>query len=247
MSGLIKTMNAFFLTGTDTEIGKTTIAAALLRKAGEAGLASLGLKPVAAGCEQRDGEWQNDDALQLMAAATVKLDYSQVNPVALPAAIAPHLAAKEAGVSLEAESLAGKIRDILTLDIEQSPGIAIADFTIIEGAGGWLVPLNETETFADMAVTLQLPVILVVGIRLGCINHALLTAESIANTGLPLAGWVANCIDPDAEKISENIETLKAGLPAPCIGVVPYHHDVNDGLSGFLQIDSLVDDSGFGG
>ncbi|GAB1261180.1 dethiobiotin synthase [Aurantivibrio plasticivorans] len=212
----------YFITGTDTEIGKTTIAAALLKCAGEQGKTSLGLKPVAAGCEMQDGMLKNEDALQLMSASTVTLDYQQVNPFALEAAIAPHIAAEQASVALSVEKIAASIRDAAMINCESEHAVSIADFVLVEGAGGWLVPLNKTEFFCDIAINLQMPVVLVVGIRLGCINHAILTVQAIAASGLTLAGWVANCVDPNADVVEDNIDTLKRSINAPCLGVVPH-------------------------
>ena len=203
----------FFVTGTDTDAGKTFVTVLLLEALKARGLSTLALKPVAAGCDEVDGELRNDDALKLQAAMTVALPYQQVNPIALKAAIAPHIAAEEEGRRLTVDRLAGLIRGALMTPV---------DVTLIEGAGGWLVPLNERETLANLVKELQLPVILVVGIRLGFLNHALLTAQAIAAAGLPLAGWVANCIDPNAVRVEENIRTLQAMLPAPCLGVIPY-------------------------
>ncbi|MBA53431.1 MAG: dethiobiotin synthase [Pseudomonadales bacterium] len=203
----------FFVTGTDTDAGKTFVSVLLLEALKAKGVSTLALKPVAAGCEEVDGLLCNDDALKLQAAMTVELPYQQVNPVALKSAIAPHIAADEEGRRLSVDRLAGLIRGAL---------MTSADVTLIEGAGGWLVPLNERETLANLVKELELPVILVVGVRLGCLNHALLTAQAIAAAGLPLAGWVANCIDPQALRVEENIQTLQSMLPAPCLGVVPY-------------------------
>lgn len=206
----------FFITGTDTDAGKTFVTVLLLEALKARGVSTLALKPVAAGCEEQDGELRNDDALKLQAAMSVSLPYQQVNPIALKSAIAPHLAAEEEGRRLSVDRLAGLIRGAFMTSSTS------ADVTLIEGAGGWLVPLNERETLANLVSELQLPVILVVGVRLGCLNHALLTAQAIAAAGLPLAGWVANCIDPNAARIEENIHTLQSMLPAPCLGVVPY-------------------------
>src|SRR5690606_22400771 len=146
---------------------------------------------------------------------TEPLAYEQINPVALEPAIAPHIAAQQAQRSLSVDRLAGFCRGVLST----------ADFTLVEGAGGWRVPLNPTETLADLAKTLKLPVIMVVGIRLGCINHALLTAEAIARDGLRLVGWVANCVDSDMPFQQENIAGLEQRLPAPCLGVTPHLFD----------------------
>ena len=200
----------FFVTGTDTEVGKTAISCALLRAAASQGLETAAVKPVAAGCDQHG---QNEDALQLMSAMTAELDYCQVNPVALEPAIAPHIAAAQAGKTLQASRLAGLCRGVM---------LAGADFTLIEGAGGWRVPISPRETLADLAVQLDIPVILVVGMRLGCINHALLTAEAIRHDGLNVAGWVANQPAKPMNCYRENFETLQRMLPAPCLGEVPH-------------------------
>jgi len=206
---------AFFVTGTDTNVGKTLVAAGLLVAAKNKGLTTAALKPVAAGCEKTDAGLRNADALTLQSVITQKLDYDQINPYALQAAIAPHIAAQQEKRSLSVDRLSGFCRGVLSS----------ADFTLVEGAGGWRVPINARETLADLAKNLQLPVILIVGVRLGCINHALLTFEAIVRDGLPVAGWVANCIDSDMQVLQENIESLRARLPAPCLGVVPFLND----------------------
>lgn len=203
---------AFFVTGTDTEVGKTTIAAGLLRAARSAGLSTAAAKPVASGCEQTPDGLRNSDALALLGESTLALRYEQVNPFAFAPAIAPHLAAREAGVELSVAALAEPVRQILALG---------AGFTLVEGAGGWRVPLAGTSSLADLAIDLQLPVILVVGVRLGCINHALLSAEAIERDGLRLAGWVANIVDGQTSRLAENLATLAARLNAPCLGQVP--------------------------
>ena len=202
----------FFVTGTDTNVGKTLVAAGLLLVAKKQGLRTAALKPVAAGCEKTDAGLRNDDALLLQSVMTESLAYEQINPIALQAAIAPHIAAAQEKRVLSADRIAGFCRGSLQQ----------AEFTLIEGAGGWRVPLNPRETMADLAKILQLPVLLVVGMRLGCINHALLTVEAIRNDGLQLAGWVANCVDADMPVLQENIESLAARIPAPCLGVVPW-------------------------
>ena len=200
---------AWFVTGTDTGVGKTAISCALLKAAAQAGLRTAAVKPVAAGC---DDNGQNEDALQLMDCMTEPLDYSQVNPVALDAPVAPHIAAEMQGKRLQASRLAGICRGVM---------MGSADFVLIEGAGGWRVPINPGETLADLAIQLQVGVILVVGMRLGCINHALLTAEAIRRDGLVLAGWVAN--QPGETMIchKENMDTLQRLIPAPLLGEVP--------------------------
>jgi len=206
--------NTFFVTGTDTEVGKTVASCALLRRAAQDGLRTLAVKPVAAGCEEIDGEWRNEDALALQQAITEPLPYQQVNPVALPEAIAPHVAAQRAGVSLSIQRLAGYCRGVIS-----RPG----DLCLIEGAGGWRVPLNPRETLADLPKTLGIPVLLVVPLQLGCLNHTLLTLEAIHRDGLKLAGWIANRPRPTPMAAEpENLQTLRAALPAPCLGVLPW-------------------------
>lgn len=203
---------AFFVTGTDTDVGKTTIAAGLLRAARLAGLSTAAVKPVASGCEAGADGLRNGDALALLAECSLPLSYAAVNPFAFAPAIAPHLAAREAGVELKVEALAVAVQAVLAQQ---------ADFTLVEGAGGWRVPLGEQATLADLPVALDLPVILVVGVRLGCINHALLTAEAITRDGLRLAGWVANVLDPQTSRLDDNLRTLSERLAAPCLGRVP--------------------------
>ncbi|EPM9930545.1 dethiobiotin synthase [Pseudomonas aeruginosa] len=205
-------MPAFFVTGTDTEIGKTAIAAGLLHAARSAGLSTAAAKPVASGCEPTAQGLRNGDALVLLGQCSLALAYEQVNPLAFAPAIAPHLAAREAGVELSAARLHEAVREVLALQ---------ADFTLVEGAGGWRVPLLGRENLSDLARLLALPVVLVVGVRLGCINHALLSAEAILGDGLALAGWVANVVDPATSRLEENLATLAERLPAPCLGRVP--------------------------
>ncbi|HSB96906.1 MAG TPA: dethiobiotin synthase [Spongiibacteraceae bacterium] len=204
---------AYFVTGTDTDVGKTLIAAGLLAAANAKGLSTAALKPVAAGCELTSTGLRNADALLLQRVMSLDLPYEQINPVALAPAIAPHIAAAQAGLKLSVDRLAGICRGVL---------MQRADLTLVEGAGGWRVPLNSREFLSRLAVELQLPVILVVGMRLGCINHAVLTAEAIARDGLRLAGWVANRCQAELGCYEENVQTLKSLLPAPCLGEVPY-------------------------
>jgi dethiobiotin synthetase len=206
-------MPEFFVTGTDTGVGKTLVATALLHAAGARGLRTLGLKPVAAGCSGSAGRRVNEDALALQAAATVRLDYGQVNPLALGQAIAPHLAAAAEGLRLEVAPLARAVR---------STAAVPHDLLLAEGAGGWLVPLNERETMGDLAAALGWPVILVVAMRLGCLNHALLTAAAVRAAGLSLAGWVANCAGAPMAALEANVSTLQTRLGARLIGCVPW-------------------------
>ena len=203
----------WFITGTDTGVGKTLIAAALLVCAARGGRRTLGLKPLASGSRQTALGLRHEDALALQAAATVKLPYEAINPFALEPAIAPHIALRDAGIGLDAEQLLASCQSALR---------APHDFAVVEGAGGWRVPLNEHETLADFARLLGVPVVLVVGLRLGCINHAVLSAEAIHADGLRLAGWVANQVDPTMPRLAENLASLDRLVAAPRIGFVPY-------------------------
>lgn len=224
---------AFFVTGTDTGVGKTFVTAALLRAAGGRGLATAALKPVAAGTTVVGGQSCNEDALILQQACSVALPLAVLNPVCLAEPVAPHIAARQAGRDLSVAALLPACRQVLDRQ---------ADLTLVEGAGGWLVPLSERETLADLVVALQLPVILVVGMRLGCLNHALLSASAIRSSGLVLSGWVANHIDPDMPVARENVATLEQMLDAPLLGVFPYQADdvcqnevADEVLSGLLS------------
>ena len=222
---------AYFVTGTDTEVGKTTIAAGLLHAARLHGLSTAAAKPVASGCVSTAQGLRNDDALALLAQCSLPLRYEEVNPLAFEPAIAPHLAAREVGVVLDVASLYQSVRGVLDKG---------ADFSLVEGAGGWRVPLSGAQTLSDLAVALGLPVILVVGVRLGCINHAVLSAEAIARDGLPLAGWVANIIEPQTSRLEENLATLAERLPAPCLGHVPRLQSAQaDAVSAYLDLERL--------
>ena len=194
----------FFITGTDTEVGKTWVSCRLLERAREAGLSCYGLKPIAAGCEDTADGPRNEDALNLMAASSLALPYDLVNPVALKAAIAPHIAARQEGRRISLSQLAGYVRGALS----SHP----ADLVLVEGAGGWRVPLNDREMLSALAVELNLPVIQVVGMKLGCISHALLTAEAIQADGLRYTGTVANCFG-EMDVREENLITLRQHLP----------------------------------
>ncbi|MCY3858340.1 MAG: dethiobiotin synthase [Gammaproteobacteria bacterium] len=211
-------MKRLFVTGTDTEIGKTVVASGLVRAAITAGYRVAGLKPVAAGCETVDGALVNDDARELMRASNVELDYTTVNPIALELPIAPHIAAHQAGVSISVGVLKTHYERNLPDDL---------DLAVFEGAGGWLVPLNDFETFQDFALRMELDVVLVVGMKLGCINHAMLTVRAIRACGLDLLGWIANFPQPTMDVAEENLDTLMRQIDAPLLGVVP-HMDTPD-------------------
>jgi dethiobiotin synthetase len=203
-------MTSLFVTGTDTEVGKTAVSAALLCLLKQQGLSVAGMKPIASGCESTSNGLRNEDALILNQQASIELAYEVVNPYAFEPAIAPHIAANKVGVTIQAEVIQRQF-----YQIQQQ-----VDSVVVEGAGGWLVPIDNTLTMADVAIRLGLPVVLVVGIRLGCINHALLTVQAIQQSGLPFYGWLANHVDDCAES-DEIIESLKARISAPCLGVVP--------------------------
>lgn len=206
---------AYFVTGTDTEVGKTYISSALVRFFTNQGLRAVGMKPVASGCELSEhgiwaGQMVNDDVLALYEAGNVKPALEIINPYHFRPAIAPHIAAAQVGVKIDLDLIQRHYQTLAEM----------ADVVVVEGAGGFLVPLGDAQSLADLAVQLQLPIILVVGMRLGCINHALLTVEAIKARGLKLAGWVANQIDPDMRMYEENLATLRQHIDAPCLAVV---------------------------
>jgi dethiobiotin synthetase len=231
-------MNAplsLFVTGTDTEIGKTLVSAALLRGFARAGLRAAAMKPVAAGAFEVDGVWHNEDADQLDAAASVLLQPELRTPYLLKAPAAPHIVAAQENVTLDI----GRIVDC------HAQALQLADMVVVEGVGGFRVPLTDTQDTADLAVALNLPVVLVVGMRLGCISHALLTAEAIAARGLHLAGWVANRVDPDMGFPDENIAAIRSRLDrqygAPLLGIVPHLNPVcADSAADCLNTGSLL-------
>lgn len=205
-------MTGFFVTGTDTGVGKTAVSCGLLRALARAGIRAVGMKPVAAGCTATADGWRSDDAEQLRAASSVAAPRELVNPYALEAPIAPHIAARRAGVVVDLSRIEAAYRELAER----------ADVVVVEGVGGFRVPLNDAEDSADLARRLDLPVILVVGLRLGCLNHAQLTADAIAAAGLSLAGWVANRIDPRMDASDDNRDALARRLPGPLLGDVPF-------------------------
>ncbi|MBI4808376.1 MAG: dethiobiotin synthase [Nitrosomonadales bacterium] len=200
---------SYFVTGTDTGVGKTLLSCALLHAFSAQGKRAVGFKPVAAGCDDDD---HNEDAQRLRAASGIQAAYGQINPYCFPRAIAPHLAARHAGVRIDFSRILASYHELA----------GQSDEVVVEGAGGFCVPLNEKQDSADLAKQLDLPVILVVGMRLGCINHALLTVRAIADHQLECAGWVANVLDADMPALQENIEALRERIAAPLLGIVPY-------------------------
>lgn len=202
----------WFVTGTDTEVGKTVASCALLQAAARAGWRTAGYKPVASGSEMTADGVRNGDALALQRHSTLALDYSQVNPLAFLEPTSPHIVSREEGRPITFEALSAGLRAL-----EQQ-----ADWVLVEGAGGWFTPLSDNACFSDWVVEEQLPVILVVGVKLGCINHAMLTAAAIQRSGLRLAGWVANDVQPPGRRHDEYLATLRARLPAPMLGEIPW-------------------------
>lgn len=196
---------AWFIAGTDTGVGKTLVAELLLQGLRALNGSVVGMKPIASGCTDRGQGPRSDDALRLLVASTVTVPYEMANPYAFVAPIAPHIAAAEAGVAIELAAIRQCYAALRTQ----------AGCVVVEGVGGWRVPINARQTMADVAVALGCPVILVVGMRLGCLNHALLTADAVVADGLPLAGWVANTVAADMDRLAENIAALEQRLPAP--------------------------------
>jgi len=201
----------FFVTGTDTGVGKTLVSAALLRALRGQGLAVAGMKPVASGAARTSGGLRNEDALALAAETSRPWPYETINPYCFEPAIAPHLAAAEAGVEIRLGPIEQAFRRLQ----------AGSDAVIVEGAGGFLVPLGPGLSFADLPGELGLGVILVVGLRLGCLNHSLLTVEAVSKRGLSFVGWVGNQVDPGFDRLDANLAVLLEQLPAPCLGVIP--------------------------
>lgn len=223
-------MSGLFVTATDTGAGKTLVAAALLHAARAHDLRAVGMKPVASGCDQTPRGLRNDDALRLLAASTPGFDYADINPYAFAEPVAPHLAARDAGVRLDAAFLIKKYQYLESR----------ADLVVVEGAGGWRVPLGEDYDFADLSVRAGWPVVLVVAMRLGCINHALLSVESIRRRAR-LAGWVANCLPPRQPRLEDNLDSLRARIDAPLLGVVPpLTRPAPETVAAMLSLDPLL-------
>jgi dethiobiotin synthetase len=206
-------MSGFFITGTDTEIGKTFVSSLLIQFFADKGYKVAGMKPVASGAHKVDGLLQNEDALSLMQASNIDIDYKTVNPYTFEPAVSPHIAAEQAGVEVE--------HDVIKENYNKLQHVA--DVVIVEGVGGWYAPISCHTTVADLAESLQLPIILVVGLRLGCLNHALLTAQALRQSGLSVAGWIANHVEKDFSSAEKNISTLKHYLnDFPYLGSIPF-------------------------
>lgn len=205
-------MNGYFITSTDTNVGKTTVALSLMKYLKAQGKIVGCMKPVSAGCEATPEGLRNEDALQLIKEASMELPYDQVNPYAFAPPIAPHIAAQQTGVFIDTNIIAERYKEIASK----------SEVVVVEGAGGWLVPVNDHQSMADIAASLNTSVILVVGMKLGCLNHALLTAASITDAGVPFAGWIANQLENNMLEEAKNIEALKLRIQAPFIGSVTY-------------------------
>lgn len=221
-------MSSWFITGTDTEVGKTVASTALLQAAKAAGLRSVGYKPVASGCEMTPDGIRNSDALALQRNSVLDLPYKQINPLAFLEPTSPHIVSAEENRPIEFVTLSA---GLMTLR-EQ------ADWVLVEGAGGWFTPLSASTTFADWVTLEQLPVVLVVGVKLGCINHAMLTAQAVKASGLRLAGWIANQVQPPGKRHAEYMATLQQRLPAPLLGEIPYLTNSADfeRLGGYVRL-----------
>ena len=221
-------MNGFFITGTDTDAGKTEIAAGIVYKLAEKGLTVAGMKPLASGCDETADGLRNSDARKLIAASNIDLPYDLINPYTFKDPIAPHIAAQQSGASIELT----KVTECYNQIAQQ------VDAAVVEGVGGWTVPIDDNHRMDDLAFELGLPVIIVVGIRLGCINHTLLTYEAILAKGLKVAGWVANYISPDDLCLQEQTQSIKDRVDAPLLGEVPYSAAINhEYVAQHLEID----------
>ncbi|MGM3190529.1 dethiobiotin synthase [Dickeya dadantii subsp. dieffenbachiae] len=216
----------WFVTGTDTDVGKTVASVALLQAARQAGYRTAGYKPVASGCEVTPQGIRNGDALQLQANSSVTLPYDAVNPLAFLEPTSPHIVSAVEKRPIAFSTLSDGLRAL-----ERQ-----ADWVLVEGAGGWFTPLSERHTFADWVREETLPVILVVGVKLGCINHAILTAQAVRQAGLRLAGWIANVVQPPGRRHQAYLQTLQQRIPAPMLGEIPYlslpiQQDIGDYLN----------------
>ena len=218
-------MNIFFISGTDTNVGKTEITCALMRLISNQEKIVMGMKPISAGVEKIREEYLNHDVNKIMNEASFSYDISKVNSYSFDEPIAPHIAADKVNCKIDFNLIQNNLNGIKKK----------SDYVFIEGAGGHEVPLDKTRTMADLVTSLDIPIILVVGIRLGCINHSILTIKSILNRKQKLFGWVANCIDKEMSEIDNNILYLKDIIPAPLIGIVPYQENLDtEAISNFL-------------
>ncbi|NOH79544.1 ATP-dependent dethiobiotin synthetase BioD [Vibrio sp. RE86] len=224
-------IDAFFIAGTDTDVGKTVASKAILNALAEKGLNTIGYKPVAAGSDKTENGFRNSDALFLQAAATVDVEYDDVNPYALELPASPHIAARRENVAIEYSVLSDKLAQH-----KQN-----SDIVLVEGAGGWRVPVSENDCLSTWVQQEKLPVVLVVGIKLGCLSHAMLTLDAIKADGLEVIGWVANRVNPGTEHYAEIIEMLEQKVDAPKIGEIPYVPAVKrQGLAKYIDVSPLL-------
>ncbi|BDR13948.1 dethiobiotin synthase [Vibrio sp. STUT-A11] len=224
-------IDAFFIAGTDTDVGKTVASKAILQALAAKGLNTIGYKPVAAGSEKTEQGWRNSDALHLQKAATLEVVYDDINPYALELPTSPHIAAKHEDVEIKYDVLSEKLAQHKSQ----------ADVVLVEGAGGWRVPVSDTDNLSTWVKQEQLPVVLVVGIKLGCLSHAFLTAEAIRADGLNLVGWVANRVNPGTEHYADIIEMLETRLGVPKLGEIPYVPSAKrKELGKYINIDPLL-------
>lgn len=225
-------MNKWFITGTDTEVGKTVASCALLQAAIRAGYHAVGYKPVASGSHLTAEGIRNDDALALQQTSRLKLPYEAINPLAFIAPTSPHIISAHEQRPIQFSVMSEGLARLVTQ----------SDWVQVEGAGGWFTPLSDTTTFADWVKAEQLPVILVVGIKLGCINHALLTAQAVETAGLRLAGWIANDIQPQGKWHNEYLATLTQRIPAPLLGEIPWFEELTiaTNLGHYLSLTPLI-------
>lgn len=205
-------IDTFFVAGTDTEVGKTVVSKAILQAIAAHGLSTVGYKPVAAGCKETEQGLRNSDALHLQEAATNDVAYEDVNPYALYSPTSPHIAAKQENIEIKYSVLSDKLTQH-----KQS-----ADVVLVEGAGGWRVPVSDSDCLSTWVKQEKMPVVLVVGIKLGCLSHAMLSVEAIQNDGLEIIGWAANRINPGTENYADIIKMLEDKIPAPKLGEIPY-------------------------
>ena len=219
----------FFITGTDTDVGKTICCKALLQAANKQNLSTLAYKPIAAGCEITEAGLRNDDALVLQENSSVAVPYQAVNPIAFQLPIAPHIAADLENKPISIDVISQGLHNLQQKN---------ADLLIVEGAGGWRLPLNDKQMLSGWVVAQKLPVILVVGMKLGCLNHAVLSYETILNDGLNVVGWIANQLQPDMPYYQENLQLLNGKIAAPMIAEIPYSSNVNEiDLAQFVNCD----------
>lgn len=222
----------YFVTGTDTDVGKTVCCKALLQAANQQGKTTLAYKPIAAGCEVTAQGLRNDDAIILQNSSSIKVAYELINPIAFKEPIAPHIAAQ---IEKKPINIASITQGLITLQAKQP------NLLIVEGAGGWLLPINNQQLFSEWVVEQQLPVIIVVGMKLGCLNHALLTYQSIINAGLQVAGWIANQQQPTLPYYQQNLALLTAKIEAPMIAEIPYLSNIEkQDLAQYVDLDKLM-------